>query len=154
MSDPVPFLQALIRAQRGGEAAVQQLVADTARGLGCSVETVPYRPADVPMVGEFAAQRAMTEDERTSVVATLKGNGPGHARGRSVIFFAHPDGEPVAGTEAWQRDPFGGVVDSGRVHGWGVADDLSGVAIMIEGLRAALARGCEPRGDVILASTP
>ncbi len=150
MSDPVAFLQQLIRAQRDGEAAVQRCVADAARALGCSVETVRYKPSDVPMVGEFASAQAIDAAERASVVATFKGKG----KGRSVIFFAHPDGEPVAGTERWRRDPFGGVVDNGRVHGWGVADDLSGVAIMVEGLRAALAAGQAPAGDVILASTP
>ena len=60
----------------------------------------------------------------------------------------------MAGTERWKRDPFAGVIDHGRVHGWGAADDLCGVAIMVEGLRAALAQGVVPAGDVILASTP
>jgi acetylornithine deacetylase len=150
MGDPVVFLQSLIRAQRDGEAAVQKLVAEATRALGCSVETVRYRPGDVPMVGEFAARHAMVEGERASVVATLKGQG----KGRSVIFFAHPDGEPVAGIEAWQHDPFGGAVDNGRIHGWGVADDLAGVAMMVEGLGAVLASGRRPAGDVIIASTP
>ena len=150
MSESLALLQDLIRAQKGGERAVQKVVADAARALGCSVETVRYRPGDVPMVGEFASAQAIDAGERESVVATFKGKGGG----RSVIFFAHPDGEPLAGTEAWQRDPFAGVIDNGRIHGWGVADDLSGVAIMIEGLRAALAGGKAPFGDVILASTP
>jgi acetylornithine deacetylase len=150
MADPVGFLQALIRAQRDGEAAVQQLVADAARGLGCSVQTVRYKPADVPMVMEFASAQAIDADERESVVATFKGKGTG----RSVIFFAHPDGEPVANTARWKRDPFAGVIDNGRIHGWGVADDLSGVAILAEGLRASLEAGQVPAGDVILASTP
>ncbi len=150
MSDPVGFLQALIRAQRDGEAAVQRLVADAARVLGCSVETVRYRPAEVPMVGEFASAQAIDADERESVVATFKGRGAG----RSVIFFAHPDGEPVADIARWKRDPFAGVVDNGRIHGWGVADDLSGVAILVQGLQAVLEAGQAPAGDVILASTP
>ncbi|MBY0322955.1 MAG: M20/M25/M40 family metallo-hydrolase [Reyranella sp.] len=150
MADPVGFLQSLIRAQRDGEAAVQRLVADAARGLGCAVETVRYRPGDVPMVAEFAGDRAIDAGERESVVATFKGRG----HGRSVIFFAHPDGEPVAGTERWKRDPFAGVIDNGRLHGWGVADDLSGVAILVQGLQAALESGRLPAGDVILASTP
>lgn len=150
MADPVGFLQSLIRAQRDGEAAVQRLVADAARDLGCTVETVRYRPGDVPMVGEFASARAIDTGERESVVATFKGQG----KGRSVIFFAHPDGEPVAGTERWKRDPFAGVIDNGRLHGWGVADDLSGVAILVQGLQAALESGRVPAGDVILASTP
>jgi acetylornithine deacetylase len=150
MSDPIDFLQTLIRAQRDGEAAVQRLVAEEARALGCTVETVRYRPGDVSMVGEFASARAIDAGERESVVARFAGSGSG----RSVIFFAHPDGEPVAGTARWRRDPFAGIVEGGRIHGWGAADDLSGVAIMIEGLRAALATGRAPAGDVILASTP
>ncbi|CAN5596701.1 ArgE/DapE family deacylase [soil metagenome] len=150
MTDPIAFLQTLIRAQRDGEAAVQRLVAAEARSLGCAVEMVRYRPGDVPMVGEFASARAIDAGERESVVARL----PGTGGGRSLIFFAHPDGEPVAGTERWKRDPFAGTVEGGRIHGWGAADDLSGVAIMVEGLRAALATGRAPAGDVILASTP
>jgi acetylornithine deacetylase len=150
MGDPVAFLQTLIRAQRDGEAAVQQVVADAARELGCAVETVRYRPADVPMVAEFASAQAIDDGERESVVATFRGKGCG----RSVIFFAHPDGEPVAGTESWRHDPFSGIVDSGRIHGWSVADDLSGVAILIQGLHSVLAAGQAPAGDVILASTP
>ncbi len=150
MTDPIAFLQALIRAQRGGEGAVQKLVAAEAAALGCTVETVRYRPGDVPMVGEFASARAIDAGARESVVARLKGQGGG----RSLIFFAHPDGEPVAGVERWKRDPFAGVIDAGRIHGWGAADDLCGVAAMVEGLRAALASGRRPAGDVILASTP
>ena len=88
------------------------------------------------------------------MVATFKGRGPGRSKGRSVIFFAHPDGEPVANTERWKRDPFAGVIDNGRLHGWGVADDLSGVAILVQGLQTVLEAGQAPAGDVILASTP
>lgn len=154
MADPVGFLQSLIRAQKEGEAAVQRLVADAARGLGCTVETVRYRPGDVPMVAEFASDQAIDAGERESVVARFKGRGTGRNKARSVIFFAHPDGEPVAGTERWNRDPFAGVIDNGRLHGWGVADDLSGVAILVQGLQAALESGRAPAGDVILASTP
>lgn len=150
MADPVPFLQALIGAQRDGEAAIQSLVADAARRLGCAVETVRYRPADVPMVGEFAVSRAMVEGERQSVVATFKGSGGG----RSVIFFAHPDSEPLNGLDRWAHDPFAGSIDAGRLHGWGAADDLCGVAMMVEGLRLVLESGARPAGDVILASTP
>ena len=154
MADPVGFLQVLIRAQRKGEAAVQHVVADAARELGCTVETVRYRPGDVPMVAEFASTQAIDAGERESVVATFKARGQGKNKGRSVIFFAHPDGEPVVNTGSWQHDPFAGVIDKGRLHGWGVADDLSGVAILVQGLQAVLEAGQVPAGDVILASTP
>ena len=150
MTDSVAFLQALIQSQREGEGAVQRLFSEAALALGCSVETVRYRPGDVPMVGEFASARAIDAGERESVVATFKGRG----KGRSVIFFAHPDGEPQLGKMRWRHNPMTGVIHEGRIYGWGVADDLSGAAIMIEGLRQALANGGVPAGDVILASTP
>ena len=154
MADPVDFLQALVRAQKGGEAAVQRLVADAARGLGCAVETVRYRPGEVPMVAEFAGGQAIDAGERESVVATFKGRDPRDGKGRSVIFFAHPDGEPVPAAPGWRHDPFAGVIEAGRLHGWGVADDLAGVAILVQGLQALLETGQVPAGDVILASTP
>src|SRR5262249_41276846 len=37
---------------------------------------------------------------------------------------------------------------------WGVADDLCGVAIMVEGLRLVLEAGQAPAGGIVLASTP
>ena len=148
--DALSFLRELIEAGRDGEDAVQRRVAGELERLGCAVETVRYRPADVPMVEEFADTTAMDAGERASIVGRLKGQGGG----RSLILFAHPDSEPVAGTERWRHDPFAGIVADGRIHGWGVADDLAGVAAMVEGLRLLLASGRRPAGDIIVASTP
>ena len=146
----IAFLRSLIGAQRSGEDAVQELVATAAREMGCAVEVVRYSPEHVPMIAEFASAHAIDTGERASVVARLKGQG----NGRSVIFFGHPDGEPVSGTDRWKHDPFAGEISGGRIHGWGVADDLSGVAIFIRALQAVRAAGILPAGDVILASTP
>ncbi len=146
----IAFLQDLNRLARDGEAAVQARVAETLERLGCKVERLRYRPSDVPIREEFAAEQAMALEERESIVARLVGT----KSGRSVIFFAHPDGEPVKNLERWQRDPFAGVIDSGRLHGWGVSDDLAGVATFVQALEAVKAAGLKPGGDVIVASTP
>jgi len=150
MTDPLSFLQALIRLGRSGESAIQQAVGSRLTQLGCSVETLDYDPAEVVLRHEFAEAVAMTPGRRTAIVGTLKGLG----EGRSVILFAHPDSEPVADAERWTVDPFVGEIHEGRIHGWGVADDLSGVAAMIGGLEAALADGWRPAGDIVIASTP
>lgn len=144
------FLKALIRAGRDGEAAVQRLVAEAARSAGCVVESVRYTPADVPLVEEFAGTTAADPGMREAILGRRAGSGGG----RSVILFAHPDSEPPQKLETWQTDPFAGEVRDGRLYGWGVADDLAGVAIMVEALRVTLAAGVVPAGDVILASTP
>ncbi len=146
----VAFLRDLIRLQAEGEAAVQERVGAALEALGCGVERRRYRPAEVPLRDEFASEAAMAAEERESVLARF----PGTGGGRSVIFFAHPDGEPYQRDHGWQHDPLAGEIDGGRIHGWGVADDLAGVATMVEALRVLRAAGLKPRGEVILASTP
>ncbi|MFM2149536.1 MAG: hypothetical protein RLZZ187_1842 [Pseudomonadota bacterium] len=146
----VAFLQELIRLQADGEAAVQARIAEACIAAGCSVERRRYRPAEVQLRHEFAAEAAMTTEEREAILARL----PGAGGGRSVIFFAHPDGEPFQPAHSWRHDPLAGTIAAGRIHGWGVADDLAGVATMVEAVRLLRAAGLRPKGDVILASTP
>jgi acetylornithine deacetylase len=146
----VAFLRDLIRLQAAGEAAVQARIAAACGALGCAVEARRYRPADVRPRDEFAAEAAMAAEEREAVLARL----PGAGGGRSVIFFAHPDGEPFQPDHGWRHDPLEGAVAAGRIHGWGVADDLAGVATMVQALAVLRGAGLRPKGDVILASTP
>jgi acetylornithine deacetylase len=146
----IAFLRELIRLQAEGEQAVQARVAASLEELGCKVERRRYRPAEVTLREEFASEAAMAAEEREAVLARL----PGTGSGRSVIFFAHPDGEPFQPDHCWRHDPLAGEIAEGRIHGWGVADDLAGVATMVEALRLLRAAGLRPKGDVILASTP
>jgi len=148
--EEVGLLRALIAAQQDGEAAVQAIVADRLEAIGAKVEFITYRPADVPLVGEFAAEQAIAAGDRVSVVGRLEGSGTG----RSLMFFAHPDGEPIAATQTWTHDPFAGVVANGRLHGWGVADDLLGVAAALTAVSAVAKAGVRPGGAIIVASTP
>jgi hypothetical protein len=80
MEDPVSFLRQLIRAQTGGEAAIQNVVADAARALGCTVETVRYKPGDVPMVGEFAQRAAASSSSRIPMASPW----PASTRGAAI----------------------------------------------------------------------
>ncbi|MEO3473255.1 M20/M25/M40 family metallo-hydrolase [Roseomonas sp. CAU 1739] len=146
----VAFLQELIGLQQKGEDAVQARLAEAATAAGCVVEHRRYRPAEIRLRDEFADQSAIATDERVAVLARL----PGTGGGRSVIFFAHPDGEAFQPQHGWNHDPFAGAIDGGRIHGWGVADDLAGVATMVEAVRVLRDAGLKPKGDVILASTP
>lgn len=143
-------LRAYIRAGKDGETAVQALFAKSAEALGCSVEASSYNPAEVRMIEEFAGAAAIDPQARTSIVARCKGAG----NGRSLILFAHPDGEPVTGTDRWRHDPFAGEIEDGKVYGWGVADDLSGVAAGLQALELLASLGLRPAGDVLIASTP
>ncbi len=146
----VAFLRELIALTPRGESAVQNRIAEALVALGCSVERLTYRPEDVPVHHEFASTAAMNTEARESIIATFKGSG----EGRSLIFFAHPDGEPVRDVARWHHDPFTGVIENGRLYGWGVADDLAGIAGFVEAIAVIAASGVQPKGDILLASTP
>jgi acetylornithine deacetylase/succinyl-diaminopimelate desuccinylase-like protein len=87
----IAFLQELIALTPKGELAVQNRVAAALADLGCRVDRLTYRPEDVPVLHEFASATAMNSEMRESIIATF----PGSGGGKSMIFFAHPDAEPV-----------------------------------------------------------
>jgi succinyl-diaminopimelate desuccinylase len=61
-----------------------------------------------------------------NVVAVID-NGPG----RSMILNGHLDTFPVTDRAAWERHPFSGAVEDGKIHGRGVADMKAGTAASI-----------------------
>lgn len=144
------FLKELVAAQASGEPAVQKCVANRLRANGCIVDERAYDPAAVPVIGEFAGGRAQTQGQRTNVVARL----PGDPQKRSILVFAHPDSEPVDNIEAWSSSPFVLEERAGRLHGWGVADDLAGIAAGALALEAAAAVPEADRGDIVFISAP
>lgn len=146
-ADATALLRDLVAAQEGGERAVQAVVADRLRGAGCTVEEVAYEPRDVALVGEFATRAVAGAEPRMAVVGRL----PGRAGKASLMMFAHPDSEPLD-VSGWSRPPFEGLVDGGRLHGWGVADDLAGCAAAV--LAVERVAGERDRGEVVFASTP
>ncbi|MCX5480692.1 M20/M25/M40 family metallo-hydrolase [Kaistia geumhonensis] len=144
------FLSELVALQASGEDAVQAAVAARLEALGAEVGASVYDPASVPVTAEFAAAGARSEGERRNVVARLEGAG----QGRSLLVFAHPDSEPTAAARGWRHDPFAAVVENGRMHGWGIADDLAGIAAGVIAIEAIRRSGARLAGDLLFASTP
>ncbi|RUT32461.1 M20/M25/M40 family metallo-hydrolase [Arsenicitalea aurantiaca] len=149
--DVIGLLQALVGLQHDGEEAVQSLVIQRLSAAGADVEALRYEPRDVPLVDEFAAGAADARGERRSIVGRFDGQA---AEGRSLIIFAHPDSEPTASARHWSRPPFSASIHDGRVYGWGIADDLAGVATGIAAMEMIARAGIRLAGDVIFASTP
>ena len=146
----IGFLRELIAQTQHGEAAVQNVIAVASAKMGCKVERVKYDPQTVPMVQEFAAEQAITQGLRECVVAKTGTAGAG----RSLLFFGHPDSEPLSRLAEWTHDPFKGEISQERIYGWGVADDLAGVAIYTQAMAVLKACGLQPKGEVTLVSTP
>ena len=145
----IELLRQLIAAQAEGEDAVQERIAERLVGLGCTVRSFDYDPGAVPVRGEFAADVARDPESRRAIIGTLAGD----ATMPSLLMFAHPDGEPVNGTDRWTHDPFSGEIERGRLYGWGVADDLAGCAAAVLALER-LADAGTPMGRAVFASTP
>lgn len=143
-------LRQYIAAQEGGEPKVQALFRQNAEALGCAIEASTYNPADVALVEEFANGATINPKPRTSIVAHLKGVGSG----RSLILFAHPDCEVFRADSGWKHDPFKGEIVDGKLYGWGVADDLSGIAAGLQAIALLNSLGFRPLADVHVASTP
>jgi acetylornithine deacetylase len=142
-------LRSLVQLSEAGEEGVQRWVADRLRELGCEVSVLRYSPRDVTPGYELEAD--MTDPaERIAVVGRLQGTG----KGRSLLVFAHPDSEPVRDGEGWRYAPFAGTIADGRLFGWGVADDLAGVAAMLCGFEAVQVAALELAGGLTIASTP
>ena len=162
------LLRAMVAAQTHGEEAVQEVVEAALHAIGCEVERVVYTPSGTPLKSEFAASSAIASGERVAIVgrwrAVTSSPQNGSTSSRSLIMFAHPDGEdPKAapagsGPEHWTRPPFDAAVeetaDGRRVYGWGIADDIMGVAAGVCAMRALHASGLRPIGELIMASTP
>jgi acetylornithine deacetylase len=147
----ISFLQSLIRLQPTGEAAIQETLAQRLEKAGATIDRLAYEPSEVPVVEEFATGAGASVGKRASVVGTFPA---GNSQGRSLMLFAHPDGEMIRDLDSWNRDPFAAVIEKGRLYGWGVADDLTGIATAIVALEAIKAAGITLAGEVVVASTP
>ncbi|MGI9494174.1 MAG: M20/M25/M40 family metallo-hydrolase, partial [Geminicoccaceae bacterium] len=117
---------------------------------GCEVERLDYQPADVPLVDEFAAEQIASPSKERCLIGRVAGQGDG----RSLLLFAHPDIEPFTEEPAWRTDPFEPTLQEGRLYGWGVADDLAGITMLVQSLRLLNEAGVRPIGHVLLVSAP
>ncbi len=74
------------------------------------------------------------------------------ARGPNLCFGGHTDVVPPGEAAAWGRDPFGGEVVDGVLHGRGAVDMKGGVAAFLGAVSNVLAEG-EPAGSISVIVT-
>jgi len=140
----------LVTAAGEGREAIDDITTSAMTAAGVEVERFDYAPRAVPLVDEFAVEtKASTATERC-----LIGRLPGQGGGRSLLLFAHPDTEDVQAAPAWETDPFCPTVKDDRLFGWGVADDLAGLAMLVQGVRLLKSANLRPKGDLVLVSAP
>jgi acetylornithine deacetylase len=84
--------------------------------------------------------------DRPNVVGLQKGKGGG----RSLLFNGHVDVIPADPQEAWNTNPWEGVVRDGRIYGRGASDMKAGLAAYSMAMDAIIQSGIKLKGDVIL----
>ncbi len=70
--------------------------------------------------------------------------------GPHLLFTGHLDTKPVC--EGWQRDPFDGVIENGRLYGHGVMDMKAGLGSLIGGIMTLVNSGVDFRGKLTFAA--
>ncbi len=106
--DLIAFTQDLIRRPSvlGHEQAVADCVAERMRDL-------QYQRVSIDSAG--------------NVIGSIDGA----AGGPTILFDAHMDTVDVVPRDAWARDPFGGELVDGRIHGRGTSDMKGALAAMV-----------------------
>jgi acetylornithine deacetylase len=70
--------------------------------------------------------------------------------GPHLLFTGHLDTKPVC--EGWQRDPFDGAIENGRLHGHGVMDMKAGLGSLIGGIKTLVDNGVDFQGKITFAA--
>ena len=83
-----------------------------------------------------------------SILGHIKGKRPG----KSILFDGHIDTVPVPDESKWHHDPFGGIIENGKIYGRGASDMKGAVSAMIFAA-SYFAEDCQKNfaGDIYVA---
>ena len=143
-------LEDLIRLSKYSTNSVQDYLSDKFTSLNCINDDFNYDPKSIDLVEEFANDIKQGSSQERAIVARHKGE----SDGKSLILFSHPDTENYVQDDGWNHDPFEPKIINKKLHGWGIADDLAGVAMMYHCLDLIKKSGIRLKGDLILVSAP
>ncbi len=89
----------------------------------------------------------VTTDRLGSVIGRI---GPGS--GKKLLYDAHMDTVDVGDPAQWKRDPYGGEIEQGVLHGRGAVDMKGALAAMIYAGKAIVESGVQLAGDLYIAA--
>ncbi|MEM5814227.1 MAG: M20 family metallopeptidase [Candidatus Aenigmatarchaeota archaeon] len=128
----IELAQELIRLNTGNPPGNESRVADVLekrlKAAGFNVERV-----------ELAAGRA-------NLIATWDG-GPG----KTLVILGHMDTIPAG--QGWRHDPFGAVIENGKLFGRGAADMKGNLAAIVVALEQLKRSGWKPKGKLIFVAS-
>jgi len=111
------------------ESDVQDRIEAELSSLGCSIERTDALPGRPNLTADFDGSEE-----------------------KSMILCGHVDVVPVGDANAWDREPFSGELDSGRIWGRGAVDMKGGLSACIAAARAIKLAGVELEGRLSVHS--
>jgi acetylornithine deacetylase/succinyl-diaminopimelate desuccinylase family protein len=139
--------QGLIAAIDPGEVAelVSELVKQPSPNPPGAEEEVARQLADACRERGLDVRFDEAAPGRPNVHASVGPPGP-----VGLLLLGHTDTVPPG--EGWTRDPYGGVIEDGRVWGRGATDMKGGIAAAVIAMAALARQGVELGGPVMLAA--
>lgn len=130
----------------GDERECQIAVAENLRKMGLEADI--YSLDDVSCLKEHPTYMAGRDySDRPNVSARFVGKGGG----RSLVLSGHIDTVPL-GTKGWHHDPFGAVIEAGKLYGLGSYDMKAGIAINLGVMRTFQELNIPLKGDLVFES--
>jgi len=143
------LLQKLVQegSTRGNESGAQAVIIEKCRELGLEMDIWEIGGEDLISHPAFCSDR---KDFRgnPNAIGVMKGEGGG----KSMILNGHIDVVPAGDPNDWNRDPFSGHIECGKLYGRGATDMKGGTAALLMAMEAIKNSGIQLKGDVIFQS--
>lgn len=143
------LLQKLVQegSTRGNESGAQAVIIEKCRELGLEMDIWEIGGDDLTSHPAFCSDR---KDFRgnPNAIGVMKGTGGG----KSIILNGHIDVVPAGNPNDWERDPFSGHIECGKLYGRGATDMKGGTAALLMAMEAIKNSGIQLKGDVIFQS--
>lgn len=152
--DVVALARALVRAAGenpgGTEEATVAVLEQACRERGLEVRTTPVAEGRSNLVATLRPPLSDTSGTSGTSLPSASTAAPG------LLFLGHSDVVPAG--PGWRREPFGGELADGRIHGRGATDMKGGLAAVVAAMSAVREAGAAARagtlaGPVTLACT-
>ncbi len=133
--------------EKGNEKEIAFFIADKIKKLGYEPDV--YCPLDIEGFTEhpefFAAHDLR---ERYNVSAVIAGKD----RTRRIMLAAHNDTVSVGDPALWDKDPFSGEINDGKIWGRGACDDKYGIAAVLFLIKVFKDEGIEFPCDIVFTA--
>ncbi|WP_257391857.1 peptidase [Mesobacillus jeotgali] len=143
------LLQKMVQepSTRGEESGAQAVIIEKCRELGLEMDIWEIGSDGLVDHPAFCSDR---KDFRgnPNAVGIMRGTGGG----KSMILNGHIDVVPAGDPKDWDRDPFSGHIECGKLYGRGSTDMKGGNASLLMAIEAIKNSGIRLKGNVIFQS--